>query len=151
MKIIALIANQFIWCKFLSELMSSGRTGPYFLTSKSMQKTPKDFPSFGFLPCLGPQAKARESDARFRSPALSVQIWKQSRAEPGLRHCSPLARIKIPCQNSAHCECNGQYGSFRSVATRTAVARTLGRGFSRGLSPWMSFVYFSTWKSSYRE
>ena len=65
--------------------MSSGRTGPYFLLSKSMQKTPKDVPSFGFLPCLEPQAKARENDARFRSPAHAVQIWKHSmiRDEPG--------------------------------------------------------------------
>ena len=33
--------------------MSSGRTGPYFLMSKSMQKPPKAFPLW-ILPSLGP-------------------------------------------------------------------------------------------------
>ena len=54
--------------------MSSGRTGPSFSPPKRKQKPPKAFPLWD-LPCLEPQAKARESDARFRSPALSVQIW----------------------------------------------------------------------------
>ena len=71
--------------------MSSGRTGPNFSLPKSWQKPPKDVPSFGFLPDREPQAKARESNARFRSPAHAVQIWKHTmvRNEPGCAtvHC----------------------------------------------------------------
>ena len=127
--------------------MSSGRTGPNFSLPKSWQKPPKDVPSVGNLPVESRRRRPMPIRHGLGSPAHAVQIWKQSRAGPGLRHYSSLARIKIPCQNSTHCECNGQYGSFRSIATRTAVARLLGRGFSRGESPWMSFAYFSTWKS----
>ena len=54
--------------------MSSGRTGPSFSPPKRKQKPPKAFPLW-ILPCLEPQAKARVSDARFRSPAISVQTW----------------------------------------------------------------------------
>ena len=53
--------------------MRLGRAGPSFSTAKRKQKPPKAFPLW-ILPCLGPQAKARVSDARFRSPATSVQI-----------------------------------------------------------------------------
>ena len=52
--------------------MSSGRTGPFFSPPKRKQKPPKAFPLW-ILPCLEPQAKARERDARFRSPAHAVQ------------------------------------------------------------------------------
>ena len=115
--------------------MSSGRTGPNFSLPKSWQKPPKDVPSFGNLPDREPQAKARESDARFRSPALSVQIWKQSRDEPVLRHCSSLARIKIHCQNSAHCECNGQYGSSKERSDTNRRCTALRQGIFKGRIP----------------
>ena len=62
--------------------MSSGRPGPSFSAAKRKQKPPKAFPLWN-LPCKEPQAKARERNARFGSPALAVQNWKQSRDEPG--------------------------------------------------------------------
>ena len=117
--------------------MSSGRTGPYFLLSKSMQKTPKDVPSFGFIPCLGPQAKARESDARFRSPAGTVQIWKQTmiRAESGYATVHRWLKRKFFAKIPRIASATVNTVRLRSVATRTAVARPVGRGFSRGESP----------------
>ena len=113
-----------------------------------MQKAPKDVPSFGNLPDREPQAKARVSDARFRSPAHAVQICELTtvRAEPGLRHCSALARINIHFQKFTLCECNGQYGSpmERSDANRRCTA--LGKGDSKGGTPLAAFASFSAAK-----
>ena len=70
-----MIANRFIYNNFyLTNVLRLD--GHIIFDVKSMQKTSKDFPSFGFLPCPEPQAKARESDARFGSPVITAQILK---------------------------------------------------------------------------
>ena len=58
--------------------MSSGRTGPYFLMSKSMQKTPKAFPLW-ILPHKEPQAKAHAYSAWSR---IASYLGAELEAEP---------------------------------------------------------------------